>query len=80
MRNRQHGGVIANLVVVAIVVGLGYYAYKEFVTQPAAPPSCKALLNSCITNCRKTTSEAPAMQACQDKCNADNAACEAKKR
>ncbi|HYL88210.1 MAG TPA: hypothetical protein VEU32_05530 [Burkholderiales bacterium] len=38
-------------------------------------PNCKAQLNSCISNCRKTTTEAPEMQACQQACNGRAASC-----
>jgi hypothetical protein len=76
MRRRQRGGALGTLIVIALLVAAGYYAYTEFLsTSPKAPPSCKAQLNSCIANCRKTATEAPAMQECQQACERDAAAC-----
>ena len=74
MRTRQLGGALGTTIVIALLIGGGYYAYTEFVT-PSAPPSCKAVLNSCLAKCRKSSTEAPAMQACQDACQRDAAAC-----
>jgi hypothetical protein len=76
MHMRQQGGALGTLIILILLVAGGYYAYTEFVsTAPKAPPSCKAQLNSCITNCRKTATEAPAMQECQQACERDAAAC-----
>ena len=76
MRTRQRGGALGTLIVIALLVAAGYYAYTEFLsTSPKAPPSCKAQLTACITNCRKTATEAPAMQECQQACDRDAAAC-----
>jgi hypothetical protein len=64
--------------VVLIAIGVaGYYAYKYFV-EAEEQPSCKAQLNRCIANCRRTTSEAPQTQACQEGCERDAEACEHK--
>ena len=58
---------------------IGYYVYQQYLgTGSEAPPSCKAALNACIANCRKTTSEAADNQACQQRCRDEAAACEAK--
>src|SRR6266446_6006752 len=45
----------------------GYYVYK-YVVEPdtVAAASCKSQQNSCLVNCRKSTSEAPQAQACQE--------------
>jgi hypothetical protein len=48
--------------------------------ESVSAPSCKSQLNSCMANCRKTTTEAPQAQACQEACQRDAAACETKKR
>ena len=62
------------------VVG-GYYLYKYVVEPDAvAAASCKSQLNSCMASCRKTTSEAPQAQACQEECNRKAAACTEPKR
>ena len=59
----------------------GYYIYK-YVIEPdsVSAVSCKSQLNSCMVSCRKTTTEAPQAQACQESCQRDAAACEARKR
>jgi hypothetical protein len=74
MRQRQRGGALGTIIVIALLAGAGYYAYTEFVA-PKAPPSCKATFNSCVVSCRKTSTEAPALQACQESCQRDAAAC-----
>ena len=75
-RQRGLGAFGTGVVLVLFVVG-GYYAYK-YVMEPetVSAPSCKAQLNSCMTNCRKTTTEAPQAQACQQECSAKAASCE----
>jgi len=81
MSRRPRGlGTFGTLVVLAIAIGAGYYAYKNLMTTPAEPPSCKATLNACIANCRKTNTEAPDVQACQERCARDADACEQKRR
>ncbi|HET7669664.1 MAG TPA: hypothetical protein VFK84_04630 [Burkholderiales bacterium] len=74
MRKRQLGGAFGTLIIIVLLAVGGYYAYTEFMA-PEAPPSCKAQLNSCVAKCRKSASEAPAMQACQDACQREAAAC-----
>lgn len=74
---RQSGGALSTLVIlVAIGVG-GYYAYKYYIEAEEAP-SCRAQINRCVANCRKTATEAPQMQACQESCQRDSDACERK--
>jgi hypothetical protein len=76
MQTRQQGGALGTLIVLMLLVAGGYYAYTEFFsTSPKTPPSCKQTLNSCIASCRKTSTEAPALQACQESCQRDAAAC-----
>ena len=80
MRRPQRGlGTFGTLVVLAILIAGGYYLYKNVLMAPDAPPSCKAALNSCIANCRKTNTEAPEVQACQTRCQQESDACEQKR-
>jgi hypothetical protein len=67
-------------VLVLFVVG-GYYIYK-YVIEPdsVSAVSCKSQLNSCMVSCRKTTTEAPQAQACQEECNRKAASCTEPKR
>jgi hypothetical protein len=67
---------VGTLVVLIVLAVIGYYLYQQyFDSESAAPPSCKATLNSCIATCRRTTSEAPETQACQRRCMDDAQAC-----
>ena len=82
MRKEQHGlGAFGSLLVIALFVVAGYYAYK-YVMEPdsVSAPSCREELNRCTANCRKTNTEAPGLQACQETCKQSAAACEEKKR
>ena len=82
MRNRQRGlGAFGTGVVLVLFAAGGYYVYK-YVMEPEtiAAPSCKAQLNSCITNCRKTKTEAPELLACQQACDGKAASCVEPKR
>jgi len=80
VRRPQRGlGTFGTLVVLAILIAGGYYLYQNVLMAPDAPPSCKAALNSCIANCRKTNTEAPEVQACQTKCQQESDACEQKR-
>ena len=63
----------------AILIAGGYWLYKNVLLVPEAPPSCKAALNSCVANCRKTNTEAPDVQACQDRCARTAEECEQKR-
>jgi hypothetical protein len=77
MRRLERGlGAFGTLVIVVVAVVAGYYVYKNVFMAPDEPPSCKAALNSCIANCRKTTSESADAQACQARCSSDAQACE----
>jgi hypothetical protein len=73
-------GTFGTLVVLAILVAGGYYLYKNVLIAPEQPASCKAALNDCTANCRKTNTEAPEVQACQERCARDAATCEQKRR
>jgi hypothetical protein len=72
-------GTFGSLVVLAILVAAGYYAYKSLLLAPDEPPSCKAALSSCVANCRKTNTEAPDVQACQERCSRTAEECEQKR-
>jgi len=73
-RRRQLGGVFGTLVLLAAIAAAGYYGYKYF-TQAEQAPSCKMQLNRCIAGCRKTSTEAPQAQACQEDCQQKAASC-----
>jgi hypothetical protein len=76
MRSGQRGlGAFGMLVVLALAVAAGYYAYKSLSGGDDAP-TCKSAFTSCMQKCRRTTTEAPAAQACQEACRRDQAACE----
>ncbi len=76
MERSQRGlSSFAVLIVLAVVVALGYYAYKAISGEDEAP-SCKSAFTACMQKCRRTTTEAPAAQACQEVCQRDQAACE----
>jgi hypothetical protein len=72
---RQRGGALGTLIIVCALGVAGYYGYQYFV-QAEEAPSCKAQLNRCIANCRKTSTEAPEMKACQEACQAKREACQ----
>jgi hypothetical protein len=76
MRGSQRGlSSFGTLVVLAAVVAAGYYAYKG-VSGEGEAPSCKGAFSSCMKSCRRTTTEAPAAQACQEACRRDQDMCE----
>ena len=78
-RRRERGGAFGTLVLLIAIGVAGYYAYKYWIEAEEAP-SCKAQLNRCLATCRKTASEAPQAQACQQTCQRDADACEKKDR
>jgi len=79
MLGRHRGDTLGTLVVLVALAVIGYYVYQQFLgSESEKPPSCKAELNSCLTICRKTTSEAPEYRACQETCDQRARACEKK--
>lgn len=77
MRKLQKGlGLLGLLIVVAIAVAIGYYAYKG-IWQPDAAPSCASALNACTKSCRRTQTESADMQRCQQACQRESDACAA---
>ena len=76
MRASQRGlSAFGLLVVLALAMAAGYYAYKGISGGDDAP-TCKGAFTACMQKCRRTTTEAPAAQACQEACQRDQAACE----
>jgi hypothetical protein len=75
MRNAQRGLGSFGMLVVAALVAAGYYVYQS-VTGPGEARSCTSAFSSCMQSCRRTSTEAPAAQACQDACTRDQTACE----
>ncbi|HZF20562.1 MAG TPA: hypothetical protein VE008_12755 [Burkholderiales bacterium] len=66
-----------SLIVLVAAVALGYYAYKAL-TGAGEPESCNEAFNHCMKTCRRTATEAPAAQACQEACKSDQTACASK--
>jgi len=80
VKTSQRGlGFFGMLIVLAIAVAVGYYAYKGISGGDDAP-SCRSSSTACLQKCRRTTTEAPAAQACQDACRSEADACERKGR
>ena len=64
-------------IILVAAVALGYYAYKSL-TGAGEPETCAEAFNHCMKTCRRTATEAPAAQACQEACKRDQAACRPK--
>ena len=76
MRASQRGlSAFGMFVVLALAVAAGYYTYKG-ISGGEDTPTCKGAFTTCMQKCRRTTTEAPAAQACQEVCQRDQAACE----
>jgi len=76
MESAQRGlSAFGMLIILAAAVAAGYYAYKGISGADEAP-SCRSAFSTCMKSCRRTTTEAPAAQACQEACQRDQAACE----
>ena len=67
-------GLLGALVVIAIAVVAGYYVYKG-ATGGGEAPTCESTFTACMQICRRTSTEAPAAQACQEACKRDAEAC-----
>lgn len=75
MRAPQRGlSAFGMLVILAIAVGIGYYAYQG-ITGAGEAPTCKSAFAECMQICRRTTTEAAESQACQRACQRDADAC-----
>jgi len=77
--SRRGWSTFGMLFILAIAVAAGYYTYKGILGADEAP-SCESALSYCMKSCRRTTTEAPAAQACQQACQRDQAACERRGR
>jgi hypothetical protein len=72
-------GLLGALVVIAIAVVAGYYVYKGVMGGGEAP-TCESTFTACMQSCRRTSTEAPAAQACQEACQRDAEACKRRGR
>jgi len=80
MRTSQHGlSAFGMLVVLALAIAASYYAYKSLSGGDDAP-TCRSASTACMQKCRRTTTDAPAAQACQEGCRRDQDACERGKK
>ncbi len=80
MESSQRGlSAFGALVVLAIAVVAGYYAYKG-ITGGDDAPTCKSAFNDCMQTCRRTTTEAAAAQSCQEACQRDADECNRRSR
>jgi hypothetical protein len=69
------------LIFIAIAGAAGWWIYKNvFEADTVTAPTCRGEYTSCQAACRKSSTEAPQMQACQDGCQQKLASCEAQKR
>ena len=76
MRHSQRGmGSIGFLLIVAVAVTVAYYAYMG-VWGSDEVPTCRAELSACLSDCRRTTTEAADAQRCQQSCQRDADPCE----
>jgi hypothetical protein len=76
MHTSQDGlGWLGFLIMLAIAVAVAYYAYKGIWETEEQQPSCAAALNACIKQCRRTATEAPEEQRCQEACQRESDAC-----
>ena len=75
MRRLQSGlSAFGALLLIAIAAVAGYYVYSGVITRDEAP-TCTSAHSACIKRCRRTSSEAPALQACQEACQREADAC-----
>lgn len=74
MSRRQRGDTVGTLVILIALGIAGYYGY-QYIMQAEEAPSCKAQLNACISKCRRTSTEAPQLQACQEDCRTKSESC-----
>jgi len=74
-RSQRGWSTFGMLVFIAVAAAGGYYAYKG-ISGAGEAPRCKDAFNSCMKSCRRTATEAPAAQACQEACQRDQDECE----
>lgn len=80
MGHSQRGlGFFGALVIIVIAVVALYYVYKG-VTGEDEEPSCRGAYTNCLQNCRRTRTEAAALQSCQEFCQREADECERRNR
>jgi hypothetical protein len=67
---------VKTLLVIALAAVAAYFVYQS-VTEEAA--TCSGAHNACLKSCRRTSTEAPAAQACQQACQREADACNARR-
>jgi len=67
-------GWFGSLIILAIAIGAGYYAYQG-VSGGNGTPSCAVAHNTCLQTCRRTATEAAAAQGCQLSCQREADTC-----
>lgn len=71
----QRGGAFGTLIVLVLVAVGGYYLYLEMFEGGGRTPSCSEASQACIKNCRRTSTEQAAIDACQKECQRKLEAC-----
>jgi len=75
-RHAQRGlGLFGILLILAIAAAALYYVYMG-ITGEGEEPSCRGTYTACQQNCRRTRTEAVALQNCQDFCRSELNQCE----
>jgi hypothetical protein len=72
-------GSFGALIIVVIALVVLYYVYKGVVGQDEEP-TCRGAHTDCLQNCRRTRTEAAALQSCQDFCQREAEDCERRNR
>jgi hypothetical protein len=81
MRALQRGlGLLGFLIMIAIAVAIGYYAYKGIWQSGDEQLSCAAALSACTKSCRRSQTETAELQRCQQACQRESDACAAGSR
>ena len=76
IRSKQLGlGAFGMLVVLALAAVAGYYLYTSL-SGGGDNASCRTQFESCMQACRRSQTDNSDMQACQKKCEDDQAFCE----
>lgn len=68
-------GLFGTLVILAIAALGGYYVYVEVFQGGGRAPSCNEAHQSCLKNCRRTSTDQASIAACQDACKRALDAC-----
>jgi hypothetical protein len=76
IESRQRGlGALGTLIVLALAAAVGYYLYLSLGGEEETP-TCSTQYESCMQACRRSQTDNSDMQACQKKCEDDQAFCE----